>query len=328
MNGWMTRRAAVARFLGVVLVAGVAVLCVTPAGATTGGENGRIAFRRYLNGVHTYGAIFSVNPDGTAERQVTDPSRDVVDTEPDWSPSGRWIVFTAYPENSEDDSRILKIRANGTHRTAIDGSCTGDCASDGFPAWSPDGRFIAFQRVRRPSDPNDYNALIAIYVMRADGSHLMQITRQGESPDDPNRFRDTAPAWSPSGNRIVFERYSVNRRAQALFTVALDGTHERRITPWRLEASQPDYSPNGRWIVFRTQESSSRHGDIDVVHPNGRGLHMVVGGSGKWLSASFSPNGRWITAGHIPGVGEDGAADVYACRLDGSGLRDVTASGA
>lgn len=315
------------RILSVVILA-VVVLAAGTASATTRGKNGRIAFRRYLNDDHTYGAIFSVNPDGSRGRQMTHPGRNVVDTEPDWSPDGRWIVYMAAPENNLDASRILKIRANGRHRTPLSQTCTDNCASDGFPAWSPDGRQIAFARVFAPSDPDDFNSLIAIYVMQTDGTDAVRVTRQGETADDPNRFRDNALAWSPDGDRLVFERYSVSRRALALFTVALDGTNERRITPWRLDASQPDWSPDGRWIVFRTQERSDRDGDIFLVHPNGNGLHRVIGGRGKWLSCSFSPNGNKIQAGHFPGFGDDQAADVFVFHLDGSNLRNLTESDA
>lgn len=302
------------------------VLTAAVASATTGGKNGRIAFRRYLNDQHTRGAIFTVNPDGSGERQMQHPGSNVVFSEPDWSPDGRWIVFNAWPRNNDDASRLLKIRANGRHRTRLSQTCTDNCVSDSFPAWSPDGGQIAFERRFVPPDPND-PWLIVIYVMQADGTEAIQVTRQGETPGDPGiRFLDRAPAWSPDGDRLAFERESMRREKHAVFTVALDGTGERRITPWALDAAQPDWSPDGRWIVFRTQEGSDREGDIFMVHPNGNGLHRVVGGQGKWLSCSFSPSGKKIQAGHAPGVGRDGAADLFKFDLEGGHLRNLTES--
>ncbi len=62
-------------------------------------------------------------------------------------------------------------------------------ASDSFPAWSPDGRRIAFESDR---DGND-----EIYVMNADGSGVTRLT--------DNDAIDRSPAWSPDGRRIAFD---------------------------------------------------------------------------------------------------------------------------
>lgn len=314
--------------LSVIILGSLVLTAAIPASATTGGKNGRIAFRRYLNDDQTRGAIFTVNPDGTGERQIPRPGRNVVYTEPDWSPNGRWIVYDAWPKNNSDASRILKIRANGHDLTRLSQTCTENCVSDSFPAWSPDGQRIAFERRFVPSDPND-TWLIAIYVMQVDGTDAIQVTHQGETAGDPGiRSLDRAPAWSPESDRLAFQRESLDRGKSAVFTVALDGTGEQRITPWRLDAAQPDWSPDGRWIVFRTQPGSEGEGDIFMVHPNGRGLHRVVGGKGEWLSCSFSPSGKKIQAGHVPGAGQEGAADVYVFKLDGSKIRNVTETNA
>jgi hypothetical protein len=111
------------RVLSVVTLASLVLLTAMPASATTRGKNGRIAFRRYLNADHTRGAIFTVKPDGSGERQLQRPRRDVVYTEPDWSPNGRWIVYAAWPENDSDASRLLKIRSTGRHRTRLSQTC-------------------------------------------------------------------------------------------------------------------------------------------------------------------------------------------------------------
>jgi TolB protein len=57
-------------------------------------------------------------------------------------------------------------------------------ARDGAPAWSPDGRTIAFHSSR---DRNN-----EIYVMHADGSGQRNLTR--------NRYHDFSFAWSPAQN--------------------------------------------------------------------------------------------------------------------------------
>jgi len=205
MKGFATGTAVV-----VALIA--ALTSASAAYATFSGENGRIAFRRYLNEDHTRGAIFTVKPDGSGILQVTHPGPNQVATEPDWSPNGRWIVYTVYPENDEDRSRIFKIRPNGSDRRSLASACTGRCLMDGFPAWSPSGRRIAFQRGLGPSV--HHNKLAALYVMWADGTH-----RPGH----------------PAGRRWPLSDSTERRIA-------------RRSSPFTWTARLCDRSPPGRWM--------------------------------------------------------------------------------
>ncbi|HXJ64533.1 MAG TPA: hypothetical protein VNN79_12335 [Actinomycetota bacterium] len=91
-------------FVAAVTSISTVLLNAPPAGATATGSNGPIAFRRYLNAAHTYGAIFTIEPDGTTLRQLTNPHRGVLTTDPDWSPDGAWV---AYDRIVGDSSRIF-----------------------------------------------------------------------------------------------------------------------------------------------------------------------------------------------------------------------------
>src|SRR5438045_2087747 len=51
--------------------------------------DGKIAFRRYFNDDQTSGAVFTINPDGTGERQITHPRGNSVDDRPAWSTDGK-----------------------------------------------------------------------------------------------------------------------------------------------------------------------------------------------------------------------------------------------
>jgi Tol biopolymer transport system component len=283
------------------------------AQATVHGQNGRIAFRRYFNDAHTRGAIFTIRPDGSGLRQITHRGKTLLDNEPDWAPNGRWIAFDRLAPGQPH--RLFKVRADGTDVTQLSHNpCVpGNCVEDLGPAWSPDGQWIAFTRF------NDDIGLVAVFVMRADGTHVRQITERGGGP-----------MWSPDGTRLAFSR-TTPTGGLAIFTVRLDGTHLRRITPWSLRAGQqPDWSPDGQWILFE-----SHQGDQDVVdnvflvHPDGTGLHRITTSPlhiHQWGSSSFSPDGKMITVAHSPGVGAAGNADVWVMNLDGSGLRNVTRS--
>lgn len=75
---------------------------------------------------------------------------------------------------------------------------TNDLADSGSPAWSPDGRKLAFSSNR--------NRAYEIYVACADGTGLSRLTTGG--PDKKY------PLWSPDGRRIVYQR-----RGEGIWTV-------------------------------------------------------------------------------------------------------------
>jgi Tol biopolymer transport system component len=321
--------------LATAVAASTALLGAASAHAAASKENGPIAFRRFFNPSHTWGAIFTINPDGTGLRQITHPSKGVLTNEPNWSPDGQWI---AYQRSTGDNARLYKIRADGSDRIYLSGTCTGMCLEDVSPDWSPNGRLIAFTRAIGPCDEFHTPCRIALYTMHADGTHVRQVTQQRVSTTvrPKHRVEDGGPGWSPDGTRLVFERRNDDRFLgpglieHAIFTVRLDGTGLRRLTPWGLDAAQPDWSPDGHWILFHSHENGDRQDNAFLVHPNGTDLHRVThtftGGESTWGGSSFSPDGTMITTAHKPGVGKPGNPDIWVMNLDGSGLRDVTNS--
>src|SRR4029453_13883390 len=126
------------RFAGAVatIATCVVLFAAQPALATYPGRNGLISFRRYLNARHTRGAIFTIDSDGTGERQVTHPKRGELNWQQDWSPNGRWIAYQREggPRLFDD---VFKIRANGTNKTYLSASCTDPCKADYTPFSSP-----------------------------------------------------------------------------------------------------------------------------------------------------------------------------------------------
>ncbi|MDP9301777.1 MAG: hypothetical protein M3P43_12940 [Actinomycetota bacterium] len=310
MGGPKRERRIARRVLIIVVVAATALITAgaLPAHATAPGENGRIAFRVYFNNAHTRGAIFTIRPDGTGLIQVTHRGKVLLDTEPDWSPDGRWIAFHRVAAGKP--TRIFKVRANGTHLTQISKDPS---VEDLFPAWSPDGKQIAFTRY------DDSAGLVAVFVMRADGTHVRQVT--------PSKYGGQFSQWSPDGTRLVFGG-GPSRSKQAIFTIRLDGTHARRLTPWKLHAGDgPDWSPDGRWIVLESHQEQDRQDNLYLVHPNGTDLHQITTSPAhvhQWGSYSFSPDGTMVTVAH--NLGEGLNPDIWVLNLDGSGLRDVTNS--
>jgi Tol biopolymer transport system component len=180
----------------------------TPAWATAPGENGRIAFRVYFNEAHTHGAIFTVRRDGSGLRQLTHRGKTILDTEPDWSPSGRWLAFTRVAGSvcSCKPTRLYEVRANGSHLTRLSHHvCVpGKCVEDLYPAWSPDGKRIAFTRF------DDDASLVAIYVMRADGTHGHEVPGTAALGGQYPRYSPDGSAFSSTEAAVAGPRCSAS----------------------------------------------------------------------------------------------------------------------
>jgi Tol biopolymer transport system component len=164
-----------------------------------------------------------------------------------------------------------------------------------MPAWSPDGRQIAFPGGR---DGND-----EIYVMNDDGSGLVRLT------DNPAPDRD--PAWSPYGRRIAFVS---NRSGPAeVHTMSTSGSKFTRITNLGGEATDLTWSPEGLRIAF-TYTSCAFYNCRTVVlvaKPDGTAVTPFITGQ----RPAWSPDGNRI--GYVCRVCESGYYYDYDCKWDG-----------
>src|SRR4051812_26902926 len=114
-----------------------------PAPAEFPAADGKIAFRRYLDDQQTTGAVFTINPDGTGERQVTHPPALALDDQPAWSPDGKLIAFTRC--RADRPCGMWTVRPDGTHVRPVS-QChkatpsTRACADVANITFTPNGR--------------------------------------------------------------------------------------------------------------------------------------------------------------------------------------------
>jgi TolB protein len=298
-------------------LAGAALLIAllpTSVGATTPGQNGRIAFRRFFNPDQTNAALFVINPDGTHETQLTFPADNVVDAMGNWSPDGTMLAFTRTTYCGDDcqTDELYLVNADGSNVHRIDTPSP----TVESPAWSPDGSRIAFAVAT--GFVNGMPADVSIWEIGVDGSGLRQITH----PIGFQQSEDHAVQFSPDGSRLVVERQLASCGwCPAIFTVdATDGGHATRVSPKGLNGfDHPDWSPDGRWVIFRTASGRGGSAKVFVAHPDGTHLQMILDGTRNgrsFRSSTFSPDGGQMTVAILPGP--DANADIWIGRFDGS----------
>jgi Tol biopolymer transport system component len=319
-----TARASIAVLAGLT-AALVAILDVIgSSGASVTPNAIRPASRSSMHGRSAYtakgGDIWVMRADGAHRRRLT-RAHGKVDFDPDFSPSGRQIVFRSERGRQPPDpygvgyDAIFVVRLDGTHLRQINPPSGGL-----FPAWSPRGDEIAFsgavagnpqiddielmtpkgENVRDLGVPGEAAAWSpdgsriaydshrgdgnwAVWVIGADGSNPRQLTFPVLTPP-AGMNGDLTGAWSPGGTKIAYS--SVTDGDRELYVMNADGSGQRRITNWRGGDAPNAWLPDGR-IVF----AHSRSGPLPrwyLIRPDGTGLRSL-----PWLQGASDPLDWW-----------------------------------
>jgi len=148
-----------------------------------------------------------------------------------YSLAGRWGRVANDPDWSPSADKILHSSGSSTYVANLDGSGVSLFASlAAEPAWSPDGRRVAFVS-------NGGNQPHALFVANADGSGVNQLTFPASI-----YITDQWPAWSHDGTQIVYARGDEsNRTLWALHVIRPDGSGDKVITPDTLLATKADW---------------------------------------------------------------------------------------
>ena len=177
-----------------------------------------------------------------AVRRLTDNSE--ADHSPTWSPDGTQIVFVSDRSGNWD---IYVMDADGEDeylRRLTDTSESEFGWGHGArnPAWSPDGKYIAYE--------SGGSIYAEIYLMDADGSNVRLLMGGGVNP-----------TWSPDGKYIAYEsRTGGNIRSPDILVMDADGSNNYLLTHYDGYDGEPAWSPDGTQIAF----VSYRDGDLNI----------------------------------------------------------------
>lgn len=189
-----------------------------------------IYFSRLFEGRDKHGgyvfawSIHRMRPDGSDVRKLTHPTawdHGTCHTSPAPSPSGSVI---AYDDIGECD-RGYDATIEAIDRTGREASLGPFAVDAGFdPAWSPDGRTLAFASV----DESDLGTGTGIRVASADGSRARRLYRRGPA---------SGPAFSPDGKWLAFSTDG------NVWLVRSDGSALRRVLRTGVWRSDPAWLP-------------------------------------------------------------------------------------
>ncbi len=175
-----------------------------------------------------------------------------------------------------------------------------DSASE--PAWSPDGRRIAFSAWREWVTPR-------IYVMHADGSNHRLISSGGEG---------YGPSWSPRGKAIAFwaARWPTSH---GVFVTDVDGGPDTRITGLDTVARHPSWRPVGDAIAYVLSDEGAM--DLHIMDAQGQRTTQVAARSisGQWPAWHPREATLAFAAGNAAG-----GPDIHTVDVDGDIERRVT----
>ncbi len=278
-----------------------------------GGPLGTITFTRFDG---TNGHVFSIQQDGTHEKQLTFQSG--VQAHSNWAPNGEFLV---YSQVDADGSRVELVRSGKTKASRRPRNISGSLTWSMVPHVSPDSQRIAF------TSNNDGN--YEIYSVDRNGSQLRQLTFSEVL------VQHVGPKYSPNGKLLLFasdreEPDPANQ--QDLWTIATDGGPPQRLTQGLNNRESRSWSPDGLRIVSQTLINGV--GQIVVMDADGQNQRQITNIPSSTpifspggifpdmrgaVTPAWSPDGQWIAfaSNHL------GNYDIYVIRPDGTAMRRI-----
>ena len=185
------------------------------------------------------------------------------------------IAFTSTRDGKNLDIYVMDGDGRNQKRLTV------NPARDELPAWSPDGKKIAFVSNRNNVNKDHRQ----IWVIDADGKNPIRLT---------DGLRDVFPDWSPDGKKIVYDTHLVpedHHLAPGGITVMdADGKNKRLLK--KAGGLHPTWSPDGKRIAFISTVDVINH--VFVMDADGRNRMQLTHDFVRKRLPSWSHDGKRI----------------------------------
>ena len=134
------------------------------------------------------------------------------------------------------------------------------------PAWTPDGRSVAFVSARGGGTH--------FYVRRADGSGQAELLL-----DEEQSIYELT--YSPDGEWLMYRRHEQEQDDGSLYAVRVGADSAVALVATEYEETSPAVSPDGRWLAYVSDESGRWHVYVRPFPNTNDGRWLVSTGGGQ-----------------------------------------------
>ncbi len=240
--------------------------------------------------------LYVMNADGGAQTRLNVVALCCIFDVMAWSPDGQWIALTT-PDINLMPWHVAVVNVAGESVSKVAPTQYGNMN----PAWSPDGRKIAFESF--PLYDSD------LYVVNAPtGGTPFRLTNTAGN--------DHHPAWSPDGQKIAF--VSERDGNPEIYVMNADGDGQTNLTNNAAADHNPQWSPDGQQITFVSERDGNE--EIYVMNADGSAQTNLTNSATTDSDPQWSPDGQKIAF-----VSDrDGNAEIYVMNTDGSAQTNLT----